>query len=554
MQDVVEGEFMQLPVIPFLILAFTTSLALGQDATLRNSPEDPESLPPGQFVNPVAEGADPWVVRDPYANRYLWCMSEGNRGISVWTSPTLTSLGERHIIWKAPETGPYSKEVWAPELHLIDQRWYVYFAASDGKNENHLAWVLQSDTTDVLGNWTLHGPFATGSGSDGKSPNIWAIDMTVLEYRGARYAIWSGWDAPGTDRQYLYIAPMKSPTELSGPRVQICSNSDFLWERTEETPESRGLHEGPQVLQQNGRTFVLYSTAASWLPTYKLGMLELTGDNPLAPSSWKKSTMPVFQSTESTYGVGHSCFLKTEADQKWWHIFHAKQDRNPGWRRAIYVQPMRFHSDGTPDLGSPVAPGHPVPSPPSLSGTELKLPIRLSLRSPAPLDDWSYIGHQQLLMQDADGVHLGVQPETPINVYRSGEKLLLNRSVPNNFTVSASIQFHEGERDAGILFRITAPSVGYDSQRGYFAGIVPHSKLAILGRMDGRSWKELTRAQVDFDPAKNQQLSVSCIDDWITVRLNGNAVLEHQDGTYDRGTVGIRVVDTYAVFSEFTLE
>ncbi|MBL8818345.1 MAG: family 43 glycosylhydrolase [Planctomyces sp.] len=545
---------MQLLIIPFLILVLTTSLALGQDDTLRDRSEDSESLPPTQFVNPVAEGADPWVIRDPYANRYLWCMSEGNRAISVWTSPTLTSLGERHVIWKTPQTGPYSKEVWAPELHLIDERWYVYFAASDGKNENHLAWVLQSETSDVLGKWTLHGPFATGDGSDGKSPNIWAIDMTVLEHNGARFAIWSGWDAPGTDRQYLYIAPMKSPTELSGPRVQICNNADFLWERTEETPESRGLHEGPQVLQHNGRTFVLYSTAASWLPTYKLGMLELTGDNPLDPKSWKKSKEPVFQSTETTYGVGHSCFLKAENDQTWWHIFHAKQDRNPGWRRAIYVQPMEFQPDGTPEFGVPVAPGRPIPSPPSLSQRVLEFPFELSLRSPTPLDGWSYLGHQQLLMQDGDGVHLGVRPQTPVNVYRSGEKLVLNDVVLNNFTASVSILFQEGERDAGILFRVSAPAVGYDSQRGYFAGIIPHSQLAVLGRMDGHSWKELARAHVDFDPAKSQQLSVSCIDDRITVRLNGNAVLEHQDGTYSRGTAGIRVVDTHAVFSDFILE
>ncbi|MCP4811612.1 MAG: sulfatase-like hydrolase/transferase, partial [Planctomycetaceae bacterium] len=41
------------------------------------------ALPAGKFVNPVGEGADPWVIRDPNASRYLWCMSEGNRGIAI---------------------------------------------------------------------------------------------------------------------------------------------------------------------------------------------------------------------------------------------------------------------------------------------------------------------------------------------------------------------------------------------------------------------------------------------------------------------------------------
>jgi GH43 family beta-xylosidase len=218
---------------------------------------------PRQFINPIAEGADPWVVRDAKGERYLWCLSEENRGISLWASSTLTSLGRRHLVWQAPESGPYSKEVWAPELHQLDGHWYIYFAASDGHNHNHLTYVLRSDTEDPLGRYTLHGPLATGDGADGLSPNLWAIDMTVLEHAGRRYAVWSGWDGPRTDRQFLYIAPMRSPTELAGPRVRICANDDYLWERTEERASSRGLHEGPQIIQRTGRTFVVYSCAAS---------------------------------------------------------------------------------------------------------------------------------------------------------------------------------------------------------------------------------------------------------------------------------------------------
>src|SRR6187402_819740 len=80
------------------------------------------------FTNPIAEGADPWVSK--HDGRYVWCFSEGNRGISVWISDRLTSTGTRHVVWQAPENGPYSKEVWAPEMHRLDGKWYIYFAAS----------------------------------------------------------------------------------------------------------------------------------------------------------------------------------------------------------------------------------------------------------------------------------------------------------------------------------------------------------------------------------------------------------------------------------------
>ena len=41
------------------------------------------SLRPNEFVNPIGEGADPWVIRDPHQPRYLWCMSEGNQAIAI---------------------------------------------------------------------------------------------------------------------------------------------------------------------------------------------------------------------------------------------------------------------------------------------------------------------------------------------------------------------------------------------------------------------------------------------------------------------------------------
>lgn len=309
------------------------------------------------FSNSVAEGADPWVVRDEVRDRYLWCSTENDRGITLYASPSLTVRGTKHIVWRAPEEGKFSREVWAPELHLLDGRWHIYFAASDGRNENHLAYVLRSKTDDPFGEYELSGPFATGDGADGKSPNIWAIDMTILEHGGKRYAIWSGWDAPGTDRQFLYIAPMKNPTALAGPRVRICPNADYPWERTEPGPKGRGLNEGPEILKRGGRTFLLYSCGASWLPNYKLGLLELTGTDPLLPQSWRKYGEPVFQGTDETFGVGHSCFVPSPDGKEVWHVFHAKRERKPGWNRAIFVQPLTFDQAGFPCLGTPVRAG-----------------------------------------------------------------------------------------------------------------------------------------------------------------------------------------------------
>ena len=499
----------------------------------------------GTFVNPIAEGADPWVVQ--HDGRYIWCHSEGNRGISLWMSDRLTSLGTRHVVWTAPATGPYSKEVWAPEIHFLDGHWHIYFAASDGNNANHLAYVLRSRGGDPLGPYTLHGPFATGDGSDGKSPNVWAIDMTVLEHAGKRFALWSGWDAPGTDRQFLYIAPMKSPTELAGPRVRICENDTYLWERTEEKIDSRGLAEGPQILKQGKRTFVTYSTAASWLPTYKLGMLELTGNDPLDSNSWKKHPQPVFLSTTVTYGVGHSCFVKSPDHREWWHVFHAKRDRNVGWSRAIFIQRFTFDASGFPNFGSPVAAGSELPLPSGETRPSPTPPLSLDFSDEHP-EGMTYYGHLQFLNFRKDGLHLGPTPKYTVNGYRSGEKLMLDGGSFSDFEASTTLSFVSGGRDAGLLFRTTHPAVGFDAQRGYFAGLIPQSQMAVLGKTDGSRWIEIARAPVSFNPKAELKLGVAASGAKMTVSLDGKKILTAEDATYSCGSVGLRVVDTHARF------
>ncbi len=539
-----------------MLLAWNSELPKDAGDPAFKQTDSTSALPSTQFVNPIAEGADPWLVRDPNAERYLWCFSDGNRGIAIHTTDKITSLGEKHIVWRAPETGPYSREIWAPELHYLDDRWHIYFAGSDGKNENHLAYVLRSESKDPLGPYKLQGPFATGDGDDGRSPNLWAIDMTVLEHQGRRYAIWSGWDAPGTDQQYLYIAPMKSPTQLAGPRVRICDNDDYLWERVEPKPSERGLAEGPQVLKHGKRTFVIYSCGASWLPTYKLGQLELVGDDPLDPASWQKKDRPVFQATAETYGVGHSCFVQTIDGKQWWHVFHAKRDREPGWRRSVFVQPMRFRPNHSPMFGKPVAAGVPLDLPSGESSPKLKLPYEASLKNPAELSDGSYYGHHQFISHDDAGVHLGVIPETPINAYRSGEKWMLGGELPADFEAAVTIDFRgdADARDAGLLFRTTAAAVGFDAQRGYFAGLIPRDNRVIFGRTNGENWREIARADLQIDPNVAHRFRVRAKGDRFEVFDNGKLVLTSRDAHYATGGIGLRVVNTHAVFSDLSIE
>jgi GH43 family beta-xylosidase len=506
----------------------------------------------GTFVNPICEQADPWIVQD--GGHYLACFAEGNRGITVQISDRLTVLGPKHVVWTAPETGPASREVWAPELHHLGGHWYVYFAADDGENRNHREWALQSAGDDPLGPYTLHGPLYTGDDPGMAASNRWAIDMTILELNRRLYAIWSGWQ-DDRDVQYLYIAPMKDPVTMAAPRVRICANDDYLWEHVDEHMEGRGLNEAPEVLQHDGRTFLVYSCSGSWQPSYKIGMLELrSGGDPLDPADWKKFSKPVFESSESTFGVGHNSFVKSPDGSEDWIVYHAKWSRSQGWQRTVFVQPFHWNADGTPDFGTPVAAGQPLPLP---AGE--KIPIvngekDFSFNNIGDLAGWAYYGHHQMIWLLNGWLHLGGLRSPGANVFRSGEKAVVDGGDWSDFAAKVQLRLLDHDGQAGMLFRVQQPAVGYNAQRGYYAGVRAANSTVVLGFTDGKTWHELGSAPApNLDPLA-VTLGVQANGNRIQVRIDDKVIVEANDATYSSGSVGLRVVNSHAAFSDLRIQ
>lgn len=340
-----------------------------------------EAMEPGAelkrtFINPIAPGADPCVIW--HEGFYYWCASEKDAAVVVRRSERLSEPGEKKIVWTPPARGPHCGEIWAPELHRLDGKWYIYVAASNGCNANHRMIVLEGMEEVPTGEFRFKAELYTGDNIVSHQQNRWAIDGTILEHNGQRYFLWSGWE-DDNDEQWLYIAAMENPWTIATARVRLCANDDFLWERVDETASSRGLNEAPQVLTRAGRVFIVYSASASWKTTYKLGLLELMpGGDPLQPSSWRKWVDPVFQSTRATWGVGHCGFTRSPDGAEDWLVYHTKLQRSPNWQRAVHVQRFSWDDRGAPIFGEPIAAGIPLtlPSeervdPPAQSGAEV---------------------------------------------------------------------------------------------------------------------------------------------------------------------------------------
>lgn len=276
-------------------------------------------------------GQDPWVV--PHEGSLLLVQSaEGNRRIVVKRFKDLARMDRNteKVIWAPNRSSGHGRHVWAPELHHIEGRWYVYFAASDRRMANHRMYVLVAD--DPLGPYTELGPVYD------PSHDVWAIDLTVFTDAGRLYGVWSGWEGPADGfPQNLYIAPMSNPWTISGER-RCLSRPQHGWEMS-----VAPVNEGPEVIRHpgSGRLFMLYAADASWTQAYKTGLLECTGADVTDPRSWQKVPRPLFT------GGGHGCVVDTPSGPHL--VYHRKISGDPGWGdREIRSVPFGWDATGFP--------------------------------------------------------------------------------------------------------------------------------------------------------------------------------------------------------------
>ncbi len=300
------------------------------------------------FSNPLMPGGpDPWVIQKD--GTYYYTYTQGSKLVILETkSMSELASARRYEVYTPPADHPYSKNLWAPELHEIDGKWYFYFAADNGSNANHRMYVLEnSSPTPVQGNWEMKGKISD-------STSEWAIDGTILRHDGKMYMIWSGGNA-GAPPQNIYIAPMSNPWTISGPKVMIATPT-YAWEKN-----GNPINEGPQVLiNPQGKVYIVYSGSGYWSDGYCLGLLALKDDgDPLQAADWTKRNHPVFsmRPESSIYGPGHNGFFKSPDGKENWMIYHARNVANDGnATRRPYIQRFSWHTDGSPNFGLPANP------------------------------------------------------------------------------------------------------------------------------------------------------------------------------------------------------
>ena len=255
--------------------------------------------------------------RDPsvifHNGLYYHCFSKGNT-VCICSGQSLEDIdtAEVHIVFTADKE-EYAHEIWAPELHIINNKCYIYVAMDDGHNENHRMYVLENNSNNPLDEYKMHGKIFDDT-------NKWAIDGTIVQYHQKLYMVWSGWEGDVNIAQHLYIAEMSDPFTISSKRRLISSPVQKFEQGACDGINAPFINEGPYPFYDGDDLYILYSGSGSWDVYYCLITLKLNGKDPMK-DEWIKASKPFFETNDEVKGPGH-CSVIQGKDRNY-VFFHA---------------------------------------------------------------------------------------------------------------------------------------------------------------------------------------------------------------------------------------
>lgn len=310
------------------------------------------------WPNPfVEQRADPFILRHQGEYFFIASVPEYDR-LEIRRATTLEGLRDAPgvVVWRKPDSGPMSHLIWAPELHFIDGRWVIYFAAAHTQAFDtlgmfqHRMFVLECADSDPLqGQWVERGQLKTQFDS-------FALDATTFAHQGKQWYLWAQKDPTIPGNTNLYLAELENAWTIKGQPVML-SKPELEW-------ECRGflVNEGPAVIRHGEKLFVTYSASATD-ENYCIGLLwiDIKAD-PLEVANWHKSPQPVFTTSRENrqFGPGHNSFTQTPEGEDVL-VYHARNyteiEGDPLYdpNRHTRLKLIHWQENGMPDFGIPPA-------------------------------------------------------------------------------------------------------------------------------------------------------------------------------------------------------
>lgn len=309
-----------------------------------------------ELRNPlIPQRADPQILRRGNDSYFFTASVPAYDRIILRHAASIGGLAKspERTLWQRPPEGVMGGHIWAPEIHRIDGRWLVYFAAGNSDDVFHIrTYVLACAGDDPMADdWSVIGQLETPW-------DTFNLDATSFHHCGVDYLCWAQREPGIETNSNLYLAPLASPTTLASVPARLTVPT-LDWEI-----QGFKVNEGAAFLAHGDKVFLTYSASATD-DRYAMGMLWAQADSDLMdPASWTKSLDPVFQSApeRSIFGPGHNSFTKDDCGRDVL-VYHARDykdvEGDPLYdpNRHARVQRFDYDEDGFPVFGKPARNG-----------------------------------------------------------------------------------------------------------------------------------------------------------------------------------------------------
>ena len=324
------------------------------------------------FVNPVVNGADPFVFKDTDGTYYLYVTSGGAYGYRVHTSQNLVEWEAKGYCLRRDdvytdddivnESGNKIYNFWAPEVIKEGDTYYMVYTAQEhigiatadsplgpftSKADSYLlpdfknidGHFFRDDNGQIYLFFVSCGAVTLNGDSIDHGNNIWGgpFDLATLTF------------AAGYPRMLI---EHDNKDFLSAPSYPNWPGSGLFPNRF----NGSAVAEGPEMLKHNGKYYLTFSQDG--YTSSKYAVFYVTADNPLGPYSSKKLAFisdDPFETDSANphlYGTAHHCFTTSPDGSELIMVYHAHRTGGPTEdngveERRICIDLAWFAEDGT---------------------------------------------------------------------------------------------------------------------------------------------------------------------------------------------------------------
>lgn len=318
------------------------------------------------YPNPfIAQRADPYILK-AYDGYYYFTASypafesadNGYDRIILRRSKTIEGLpqAKEHTVWTAHKKGIMAKHIWAPEIHRILDKWYIFFAAGDSDGIwNIRPYLLCCEGDPINDPWQEPGKMQAADG-DNDTFERFSLDMTYFEHKGRHYLIWA--EIVGDSSLFISEIDPHNPQKLL-KKPTLLTKPEYPWEMV-----CHRVNEGASLLKTKDKLYIFFSASGTG-SEYCMGRLSADIDcDPTDPSAWEKLPYPVLETADlpGESGPGHNSFTTDEKGNVLL-VYHSRPEAHLSKQCGSYcseslydpcrharIRPVYFDDLGVPQL------------------------------------------------------------------------------------------------------------------------------------------------------------------------------------------------------------